>query len=133
MDKKLTNALTTNEKQDELLAKHEKLGPIMSNVTEKLVGLNERIRELDNVWLFFQRFVDEQGNDFLKIIRGPAYNILQKLNAIEWLARYIEFITPDSITMGANFFKQIYAQSSPTASQVFRTYQHTSEAVPTIV
>ena len=36
-------------------------------------------------------FVDEQGNDMVKVVRGTSYTILDKMNAMEWIARYIEF------------------------------------------
>ena len=49
--------------------------------------------------MFFQRFIDEQGNDVVKIVRGNSYSVLDKFNAMEWITRYVEFLTPDVIFM----------------------------------
>ena len=65
----------------------------------------ERVSELDNIWMFFQKFIDEQGNDIIKIIRGNCYSILEKLNAMEWMTRYVEFVTPDVSFMSINYMK----------------------------
>jgi hypothetical protein len=89
---------------------------------------------MENIWMFFQRFVDEQGHDYLKVIRGPSFSLIDKLNAIEWLARYSEFITPDTCIMASNYFSEMFSRGlrlNPMAES-FLTYQHTSEAIPTI-
>lgn len=57
--------------------------------------------------MFFQRFVDEQGNDYLKIIRNPGTSLYQKLDAIEWMARYTEFLSPESVTLGSHYFTDL--------------------------
>lgn len=90
---------------------------------------------MDNVWLFFQRFVDEQGNDQIKVIRGPSYSILEKMNSLEWLARYSEFLSPDNIVMASNIFRQQFTgvNSGNLSSNAFTKYEHTSEAIPTII
>ena len=51
--------------------------------------LQIKFAEMENIWLFFQRFADEQGNDKIKICRALYPTVLQKLNAMEWLDRYI--------------------------------------------
>lgn len=89
---------------------------------------------MENVWMFFQRFVDEQGHDQLRIIRGPSFSLIEKFNAVEWLARYSEFITPDTCIMASNYFDDMFkseGRGSSLANQ-FVDYHHTSEAIPTI-
>lgn len=88
---------------------------------------------MDNIWLFFQRFVDEQGNDAVKIVRGSSFSILEKINAMEWIARYIEFVTPDTISMITNYFKDVYTSPDALRAKTFVEYEHTSEAIPTII
>jgi hypothetical protein len=88
---------------------------------------------MDNMWLFFQRFVDEQGNDIVKIVRGTSYTILEKINAMEWVARYIEFVTPDTIVMITNYFKDVYTGPDSARAQTFVEYEHSSEAIPTVI
>ncbi len=36
------------------------------------------------------------------------YSTGQKMNALEWLARYIEFLTPDCMTSAAGYLKTIF-------------------------
>ena len=88
---------------------------------------------MDNIWLFFQRFVDEQGNDMVKVVRGTSYTILDKMNAMEWIARYIEFVTPDTIAMITNYFKDVYTGPDSQRSATFVEYEHSSEVIPTVI
>ena len=78
-------------------------------IKRQIKELQAKLDELEHIWLFFQRFADEQGNDKIKICRAVYPTVLQKLNAMEWLARYIEFITPDAIALAANYIKEHYA------------------------
>ena len=59
--------------------------------------------------------------------------VLQKLNAMEWLARYIEFLTPDCIAMASNYIKEHYADPRSKVTLEFMSYKHTSEAIPTVI
>jgi len=52
---------------------------------------------------------------------------------MEWLARSIEFLTPDCIAMASNYIKEHYADPRSKATLEFIGYQHTSEAIPTVV
>ena len=68
------------------------------------------------------------------MVRGPGFSLVEKLNAVEWLARYSEFVTPDTCIMASNYFNEMFTRgrkSNPIADQ-FVNYQHTSEAIPTI-
>jgi hypothetical protein len=105
----------------------KKLGEFINKISAKL-------QEMENVWMFFQRFVDEQGHDYLKMIRGPGFSLLEKINAVEWLARYSEFITPNTCIMASNYFNEMFSRGikqNPIA-EAFINYEHTSEAIPTI-
>jgi hypothetical protein len=63
---------------------------------------------MEFVWVFFQRFVDEQGNDHLKVIRNPGASFYFKLEAVEWLARYTEFVSPDTIYLASHYFRDLF-------------------------
>ena len=96
--------------------------------------VNVKQSEMENIWMFFQRFVDEQGHDYLKVIRGPSYSLIEKLNGVEWLARYSEFITPDTCILASNYFRDMFNRGrklNPIAEKFIR-YEHSSEAIPTI-
>ena len=57
--------------------------------------LNSLVEEANKLWTFFQKFIDEHSVDRIKIIRSKDNSITDKINAMDWLARYAEFITPD--------------------------------------
>lgn len=57
--------------------------------------LNSLVEEANKLWTFFQKFIDEHSVDRIKIIRSRDNSLTDKINAMDWLARYAEFITPD--------------------------------------
>jgi hypothetical protein len=67
------------------------------------------------------------------VCRGRMYSTGQKMNALEWLARYIEFLTPDCMTSAAGYLKTIFLNNEASEeAQDFINYEHESEVVPTI-
>jgi len=62
----------------------------------ELDRLGRLIEEANKLWVFFQKFIDEQAMDQVKFIRSPDTTIVEKMFAMEWIARYVEFITPDT-------------------------------------
>lgn len=56
-----------------------------------------------------------------------------KVNAMDWLARYAEFITPDQISNVVLSFKDIYCGNDSLLREDFISHRHYSEAIPTIV
>jgi hypothetical protein len=57
--------------------------------------LNGLVDEANKLWTFFQKFIDEHAIDRAKIIRSLDNTFTDKFNAMDWLARYAEFVTPD--------------------------------------
>jgi len=47
--------------------------------------------------------------DHVKLIRSPDTTITEKMFSMEWIGRYVEFITPDTLEKGVNAFKEIYS------------------------
>ena len=60
------------------------------------------------LWDHFQKFVDMQGFDKVKILRSKDYSLETKIFCIEWLARYMPFITPNLIVQGVKEMKELY-------------------------
>jgi len=52
---------------------------------------------------------------------------------MEWLARYIEFLTPDAIALAATYIKEHYKDPRSKVTVEFISYTHTSEAIPTVI
>ena len=109
-----------------------KLPDEIQSVTSNVKEIQARIKQMEFVWIFFQRFVDEQGNDYLRIIRNPGVNLFQKLDAVEWLARYTEFISPDSIALASYYFKELFTGKDNPVETAFGPYQHTSDVMITL-
>ena len=57
--------------------------------------LNSLVEEANKLWTFFQKFIDEHSIDRIKLIRSKERSITDKIDCMDWLARYAEFITPD--------------------------------------
>ena len=95
--------------------------------------INSVLDEGNKLWAFFQRFIDEHSVDRIKIIRSKDTTITQKINCMDWLARYAEFLTPDQITSVVLSFKDIYTGPNQDLSEAYVIHKHNSEAIPTIV
>ena len=57
--------------------------------------LNSLVEEANKLWTFFQKFIDEHSIDRIKLIRSRDSSMTDKINTMDWLARYAEFVTPD--------------------------------------
>lgn len=95
--------------------------------------LNGLVEEANKLWTFFQKFIDEHAIDRSKIIRSLDNSFTDKFNAMDWLARYAEFVTPDQISSVVLAFKDMYSNSAdPTIKEAFISHRHNSEAVATL-
>ena len=53
---------------------------------------------------------------------------------MEWLARYTEFVTADTIIMAANYMKELFsAADNQDAENDYIAFQHTSESIPSVI
>jgi len=55
------------------------------------------------------------------------------MNAMEWMSRYMEFVSPETIAMVTNYFKDVYTGPDASRHKIFVEYEHTSEAIPTLI
>lgn len=69
--------------------------------------------------------------DHVKIIRSPDFTLTDKMFSMEWFARYVEFITPDTLIMAVNSFKEIYSGTDQEMSKDFLAHYHHQEGIPT--
>ena len=99
----------------------------------ELDRLGRLIEEANKLWVFFQRFIDEQAMDHVKYIRSPDCTLTEKLFSMEWFARYVEFISPDSLIMAVNSFKEIYSGSDRELSKAFMEHYPHQEGIPTVL
>ena len=92
------------------------------------------VEEANKLWVFFQKFIDEQSIDQMKIIRSPEHPMRDKFEAMEWYARYVEFVTPDSIISGVKTFRDKYCTPTMTEERKdLKDTQHRVEVIPTIL
>ena len=66
------------------------------------------VDEVNSLWSFLQRYIDEQVVDAIIEIRSPDNSYRDKMNEMEWLARNAEFLSPDAITKCLMAFKELY-------------------------
>ena len=95
--------------------------------------LNSLVEEANKLWTFFQKFIDEHSVDRIKIIRSKDNSLTDKINAMDWLARYAEFITPDQISNVVLAYKDIYAGLDSQLRDNYIEHKHYSEAIPTVI
>ena len=100
---------------------------------ELIQQIHMRVAELDNIWLYFQKFIDEQGNDQVIKIRSSEFGILDKLNSLEWIARYIEYISPEIVYTACKVFMEGFSNQDSAKAQAFTEFEHTSECIPTVM
>jgi hypothetical protein len=91
------------------------------------------VEEVNQLWSFVQRYIDEQVVDGITILRASEHSMREKMNQMEWLARNAEFLSPDSITKCLLAFKELYNTDSLNSKNLFITAKHTSSAVVTVV
>ena len=111
-------------------ARSHQLINITPEYTEKFDIL---VDELNQLWSFTQRFIDEQVIDAINIIRSSDYAFKEKMNEMEWLSRNAEFLSPDSITKCLLAFKELYNTDHAPAKNAYINAKHTSLAVVTVV
>jgi len=91
------------------------------------------VEEVNQLWSFVQRFVDEQVVDAVNIIRSGDHAVKEKLNEMEWLARNAEFLSPDAITKCLIAFKELYNTDNMPSKNAYINAKHTSNAIITVV
>jgi hypothetical protein len=91
------------------------------------------VEEVNQLWSFVQRFIDEHVVDGIDIIRSGEHSIREKMNQMEWLARNAEFLSPDSITKTLLAFKELYNTDRMNQKNAFITAKHTSGSVITVM
>ena len=64
--------------------------------------------EVNQIWTFTQRFIDEQSIDFVTEVQSVDYPLRRKFDKMDWLARNAEFLSPESITKCLITFKDLY-------------------------
>jgi hypothetical protein len=101
------------------------------------VGFAEKfdvlVEEVNQLWSFTQRYIDEQVIDSIQLLRSSEYNIREKMNQMDWLARNAEFLSPDSISKCLLGFKDLYNSDQVSMKNAFISSKHTSNAVITVV
>lgn len=72
------------------------------------------IDEVNQLWSFIQRYIDEQSVDMINDVKSVDLSIREKMNRMDWLARNAEFLSPDSITKCLIGFKELYNTENVT-------------------
>ena len=115
-----------------VIKKYKDLEHQTNTNTTQIQSLAANVNELEHIWLFYQRFIDEQGGDKVLKIRGGQYGWEKKFNAVEWLARYIEYLNEDIIFAASQHLRVMFLEQ-PGESVGFISCKHRSEAIPTII
>jgi hypothetical protein len=73
------------------------------------------MEEINNIWSFTQRFIDEHALDMIQEVGTPDRPIRDKMNRMDWLSRYTDYLSPDQITKCLLAFKDQFNGASMPA------------------
>ena len=80
--------------------------------------------------------MDEQSLDKVKLLRsGNDHPVVAKLEAMEWMSRYMNFIPPNNISAAAQAFTKEFMTAQPTQQRasLAELANHKAEPVYSIV
>lgn len=89
--------------------------------------------ELNQIWSFLQRYIDEQSVDMVQEIRMPEVSLNQKMDRMDWLARNAEFMSPESIIKCLTAYKDLYNFENTNERNLYVKAIHSSEAIFTVI
>ena len=69
----------------------------------------------------------------MKNIRSPDVQLTPKITSLEWFARYAEYITPGTLTLGVQTFANLFTGPNQAELEAFKVLYHHQEAVPTCI
>lgn len=70
--------------------------------------LNDTVKSVENI---MQKFMDENLQEKVNIIKSKARDFESKMDALEWIARYANFFHPDSVHKALAVFREIYTSN----------------------
>ena len=91
---------------------------------------------MQELWAFYSRFLEEQANDKIRVVRSRGDNTLAaKLEAMEWMSRYLTFVPASSVQAINKEFKKEFmtAQPGPQRQAMATLAGHATEGVATVV
>lgn len=81
----------------------------------EIADIQKRLSKLEQLWIYFQEFINEQSVDKLKLLRSHKDNtIVAKMESVEWMARYIRYIPKTNIILAAKDFKAEFMTDQQT-------------------
>ena len=105
------------------------------NKLEEVIANNGKmggvVEEASKLWGFFQKFIDEHAIDRIKMLRSSDYSMSDKINVMDWMCRYAEFVTPDQMAQVVSVFKTLYSGENNPLRQQYVEHFHHSEAAAT--
>ena len=106
-----------------------------TNTTDGVGGnrVDLLIEEINQLWNFVQKFIDEQSNDMIQDVRSTDLGFKNKMNRMGWLARNSEYISPEMITKCLVAFKEQFNGTSLTARNTYISSKHNSNSIITVV
>ena len=90
----------------------------------ELDRLGQLVEEANKLWVFFQKFIDEQAMDQVKNIRSADVQLTPKITSLEWFARYAEYITPGTLTLGVQTFTNLFTGPNQAEMEAFKVLYH---------
>lgn len=86
------------------------------------------IHETEKLGTFIQEFINEQAHIKVKRIKIMETTAREKMDALEWMARCVEFVSPNITNDMIKWCREvIYTQSQTALRTVFTSTKHNSD------
>jgi len=84
----------------------------VKEAVERMQGVIDHVKSL---FSFYMQFINEQANDKIKLVRSGQDNTIEsKLEAMEWMARYITYVSPNMVQQITDEFKTVFMTNGPS-------------------
>ena len=89
--------------------------------------------DLKNLTQVIQKFIEEHLVDQLTLVRSKNKSFEDKIDSLEWLSRYANFYSPESVYVMLSTFKEIYTGQDVAYRNAYISTQHGSDAIFIII
>ena len=103
---------------------------------DRVKDIDDRLAKFNEYLSFFTKFIEEQAVDKIKLLRSKNDNpVAMKLEGMEWMARYMDFTSTNSIQQAIREYKKEFMTGAPGPErQALAVLKgHHTEGVATIV
>jgi len=106
----------------------DKINELKGEFTKRIEQIKINVQDhLNTSWKYIQQFTNQHAKDKISKIKNLNTTFTTKLNSLEWLIRYNEYISGKLIYSVIEAFKQIVSESKVYDRTIYATAKHNSD------